>query len=433
MGKIPDFITTQKIKGDQMGDIQLHEIIVSKNIVRYRFSVSDNLKKFFTTDEMFVCYNQDVSDLPESILIIPFVGSIIALTWLTDSTLWVKEIDESYYKCLRSLKAAYQELYPHYPLKGQFVSAYLKQNQLKDNLRDSKALLLFSGGIDAHTTYIRNKHLNPILCNIQGWLHEADSESPAQIADFRDVKSFAEARNLSVSLVKSNFAILVDAGYFSKKIGKKLKGSWWHEFQHSMAFISIGIPVAFSQGINVILIASSFYLGSHGKCASYPTTDNEFKYADKGHVIHDGFELNRQDKVSIIVQHQKETSRPYPIRVCSFNDHNCCVCPKCFRSIMGIIAEGGEIEKFGFNIPGNKVTFYKDYIKNHYIEFGINREATYHWPDIKKRIAGNIEKIKEPELVEWFLTTDFVNDRKKAVLKYRITNFPRLLLKKIRE
>ncbi len=97
MGKIPDFITTQKIKGDQMGDIQLHEIIVSKNIVRYRFSVSDNLKKFFTTDEMFVCYNQDVSDLPESILIIPFVGSIIALTWLTDSTLWVKEIDESYY------------------------------------------------------------------------------------------------------------------------------------------------------------------------------------------------------------------------------------------------------------------------------------------------------------------------------------------------
>lgn len=99
---------------------------------------------------------------------------------------------------------------------------------------------------------------------------------------------------------------------------------------------------------------------------------------------------------------------------------------------MGIIAEGGKIEDFGFNIQGNKKEFYKEYIKKHYIEFGIAREAKYHWPDIKKRIAENRNAIKEQELVDWFLTTDFVGDRKKAVLKYRLTNFPRLFLKKIR-
>ncbi len=416
-----------------MGDIQLIDIIVEKNIVRYRFNVSENLKKFFTTNEMFVSYNQDVSDIPESILTIPFVGSIIAMAWLTDSVLWVKEIDESYYRCIKSLKVAYQELYPHYQLKGQFVSAYIKSNKLNNSTLKSKALLLFSGGIDAHTTYIRHKDMNPILCNIQGWLSNPNAVSDAQEADFRDVEKFSELHNNQfVSLIKSNFAILVDANYFSKKIGRKLKGSWWHEFQHSMSFISIGIPVAFSYGIEVILIASSFYLGSHGKCASYPTTDNEFKYADSGRAVHDGFELNRQDKVGIIVHHQKETSRPYLIRVCSFNDHNCCVCPKCFRSIMGIIAEGGDIEDFGFYIPGNKVEFYKNYIKNHYIEFGINREAKYHWPDIRKRISENRDKIKDQELVEWFLKTNFVKDRKKAVLKYRITNFPRLFLSKIK-
>lgn len=416
-----------------MGDIQLIEIIVDKNLVKYRFIVSDDIKKFFTTDEMFVLYNQDVSHIPESVLTIPFVGSIIAITWLTNSILWVKEIDESFYNSIKSLKVAYQELYPHYPFKGQFVSAYIKPNKLKATEGTSNALLLFSGGIDAHTTYIRNKDLNPILCNIQGWLSSPDTTSVAQEADFRDISKFAEVHNNSVLLVKSNFATLINASYFSKKIGKKLRGSWWHEFQHSMAFISIGIPVAYSYGIDVILIASSFYLGSHGKCASYPTTDNEFKYADTGHTVHDGFELNRQDKVGIIVRHQKETNQPYPIRVCSFNDHNCCVCPKCFRSIMGIIAEGGNIEDFGFHIQGNKVNFYKEYIKNHHIEFDINREAKYHWPDIKKRISENKKNIKEPDLVEWFLNTDFVADRKKAVLKYRITNFPHLFLKKIKE
>lgn len=99
---------------------------------------------------------------------------------------------------------------------------------------------------------------------------------------------------------------------------------------------------------------------------------------------------------------------------------------------MGIIAEGGEIEDFGFHIPGDKVDFYKEYVKNHYIEFGIAREAKYHWPDIKKRIAENRDRIKEPELVEWFLNTDFVRDRKRAVLKYRTTNFPRLLYKRLK-
>lgn len=415
-----------------MGDIQLHKIIVDKNLVRYQFSVSDNLKKFFTTNEMFVCYNQDVSGIPESILAIPFVGSVIAMAWLTDSVLWVKEIDESYYNCIKSLKVAYQELYPHYPLKGQLVSAYVVSNKLEDKHCQSQALLLFSGGIDAHTTYIRHRDMNPILCNIQGWLPNPEADSAAQKADFMDIAKFGELNNHSVSLIKSNFATIVDADYFGKKIGKKLKGSWWHEFQHSMSFISIGIPVAYSYSIDTILIASSFYLGSHGKCASYPTTDNEFKFADKGHVVHDGFELTRQDKVGVIVRHQKQTNSSYPIRVCSFNDHNCCVCPKCFRSIMGIIAEGGEIEDFGFHIPGDKVDFYKEYVKNHYIEFGIAREAKYHWPDIKKRIAENRDRIKEPELVEWFLNTDFVRDRKRAVLKYRTTNFPRLLYKRLK-
>ena len=414
-----------------MGDILLKKIIVKGNIVRYRFTVSNNLKKFFTTDEMFVSYNQDVSQIPESILAIPFVGSVIAMAWLTDSTLWVKEIDQAYYDCIKSLKVAYQELYPHYPLKGQFVSAYIKTNKLENSTSDSKALLLFSGGIDAHTTYVRHRDKNPILCNIQGWLRSPDDESAAQKADFRDVADFAERNNNAVSLIKSNFATLIDADYFRKKIGRELKGSWWHEFQHSMSFISIGIPVAYSYGIDLILIASSFYLGSHGKCASYPSTDNEFRYADKGHIVHDGFELNRQDKVSIIVRHQEESGQSYPIRVCSFNDHNCCVCPKCFRSIMGIIAEGGAIEDFGFYITGEKVNFYKEYIKNHYIEFGIAREAKYHWPDIKKRIAENRDRIKEPELVNWFLKTDFVRDRKRAVLKYRIKNLVPLIIKKL--
>ncbi len=409
----------------------LQDIILDRNTVRYKFSVSAGLRPYFTTDEMYVRYDRDVSHLPESILVIPFVGSIIALTWLTDSILWVKEIDDTFYHSIKELKRAYQELYPHYPLGGRFVAAYRKPNVV-ENEEYSQSLLLFSGGIDAHTSYIRNINKHLLLCNVQGWLHTPDAESEAQKADFRDIKYFAEIHSNECSLIKSNFALIVDARYFAKHISSRLHDSWWHGFQHSMAFISIAIPIAYIHGICELLIASSHSIGAKGICASYPTTDTEFRFARNGYVTHDGFELTRQDKVRLLVKHQQATGKPYPIRVCSFNDHNCCVCSKCFRSIMGIIAEVGEIEKFGFDIPGNKKAFFENYIKHHYIEFGIDREAALFWPEIRRRIRQNYELIADKELVDWFCSTDFVKQRKKAVLKYRITNFFPLLIKKLK-
>lgn len=412
-------------------NIILQDIIIDRETVRYKFSVSAGLRPYFTTDEMYVRYDRDVSCVPPSIMAIPFVSSVIALTWLTDSILWVNEIDETFYNSIKELKRAYQELYSYYPLGGRFVAAYRRSNAVEDSA-SSQALLLFSGGIDAHTSYIRNINKQLLLCNIQGWLHTPDADSEAQKADFRDVEHFAEMHSNECSLIKSNFALLVDARYFAKHITPRLHDSWWHGFQHSMAFIAIAIPIAYIKGICEILIASSHSIGGKGVCASYPTTDTEFRFAKNGYTTHDGFELTRQDKVRLLVEHQKKTGKAYPIRVCSFNDHNCCVCPKCFRSIMGIIAEGGEIEKFGFNIDGNKKSFFENYIRHHYIEFGIDREAALFWPEIRQRMRQNYEQITEKELVDWFCSTDFVKQRKEAVLKYRITNFFPLLIKKFK-
>ncbi|WP_225369758.1 hypothetical protein [Methanobrevibacter arboriphilus] len=36
-------------------------------------------------------------------------------------------------------------------------------------------------------------------------------------------------------------------------------------------------------------------------CASCPSTDNEFKFAKKGNVYHEGIENSRQDKIRTII------------------------------------------------------------------------------------------------------------------------------------
>ena len=315
--------------------IILTNIVVQENEVKYLFTVTSGLQAYFTTNEMFVSYDRNVSDIPKSILAIPFVGSVIALTWLTDSILWVNEIDDTFYKSLRNLKISYQELYPYYQFGGRFVAAYRINNEIKETQSSqNKAILLFSGGIDAHTSYIRNKSKRPLLCNIQGWLESTSATSKAQIQDFNDIENFCKEENLVPLLIKSNFAKLIDVGYFDKHLRKQLHDSWWHGFQHSMSFISIAIPIAYLCDIKEIIIASSHSIGSKGICASYPTTDTEFRFAQTGYTTHDAFELTRQEKVKVIVEYQKTLNRAYPIRVCSFNDHNCGVCPKCFRTIL---------------------------------------------------------------------------------------------------
>lgn len=413
--------------------IKLENIVISENNTLYfHFSMSDGLRRYFSKDTMFIQYpkNIDLHQIPESILTVPFVASFIPLMWLTDSIMWVKQIDKSFYHALARIKSSYQEIYDYYPLKGSLIPAMIIENEL---CQKKDSLILFSGGLDAHTTYLQHKALDPSLMNIQGWYQlDPDEINQVAISEFNELKKFAKIEKKDYLCVKSNFATVVNNQYFHKKIEKKLKESWWHGFQHSMSFISIAIPACYYLGIKTIYIASSFTIGDYGRCASYPTTDSEFSYANCGTVIHDGFELSRQDKIKIIVDYQRTIGRPYPLKVCSFKEKNCLYCEKCVRTMLGIIAENGNIRNFGFDVDGDLyqhflLVFYSDNI----VFFDVEGESIKHWPYIKERMKQNYENIDEKKVVDWFLNENLIRLRKRRIIQRRIFKFPSLIGKKI--
>lgn len=417
--------------GEKMDDILLNSTDVIGKRVEFNFEVRGNLKKYFNTNKLYVEYDETIEKVPRSILNIIFVSSILPLMWLTDTTMWVDEIDRTFYDSLFRIKNAYQDLYLHYPLKGLFVAARPQLNSYEEK---RESLLLFSGGIDAHVSYLRNKDKNPILCNIQGWYEDSDkSKLDAAIADYKDIYEFSKREGLDFKFVKSNFATVVNKNEFQKTIAKKLGDEWWHGFQHSMSFISIAMPLAYLYGVKNIYIASSFALGRPGKCASYATIDIEFKFATIGGCVHDAFEMSRQDKVHYLVNYQKKSGKPYPVRVCSFNDKNCCTCEKCFRTILEIIAENGDIHNFGFNIKGSLKDHWERVFANKLYGFGVEGEMKKHWPDSIKRMKENYDEIKDKEFVDWFLNYDFIGNRKKALRKYYRENFFGILKRKIKE
>ena len=70
-----------------VNNILINNIAVKGNRVECEIKVSKVLERYFNTNSMYIEYDFNIESIPKSILTIPFVGSLIALAWLTDSVL----------------------------------------------------------------------------------------------------------------------------------------------------------------------------------------------------------------------------------------------------------------------------------------------------------------------------------------------------------
>lgn len=410
--------------------IRLLSTEIDKNLVKFNFETSPDISKYFTSKCLWIEYKHDVSDIPLSILNCSFVGVVQGCAWLLGAKIFLYSIDEGFYRCLSRLKEAYLQLYPQSHLFGNVVAGEIIENRLEKNDTNSK-LLLYSGGADCLTTFIRHNDSNLLLFNIYGWKVNPSEKSNVEEADFRDCKSFADRHGKNFYSASSNFAKL-----FTPELDKECKSQtnkgFWFGFLHSMAFISISIPIAYQKAIKNILIASSYHYKTEQVCASHSTTDNEFRYGDTGKVVYDGATLTRQDKIRVISEYQKSINKPVFLRVCSFNDHNCLTCEKCFRTIAGIIAENNDPRNFGFHFTEPILDFYKKYFSNskNMAYWGVFSES-YHYKFARERMRENYDKIENKDFVDWFLNFDFVKEKKTAMRKYYRQNFFSILKRKL--
>ena len=411
-----------------MNRISLQRILVDNNTVKYKYSVNDHLKKYFFTDMMFLHYDQDITNVPLSILTIPFVNIMAGLSWLTDAMIFVDEIDESFYNAYKQIKNAYSELHNKLFFGGILVPSVIKKNRIEEN---NKCLLLFGGGVDCHTSYLRNKSCIPAVVNIYGWKESELGESNIDNSDKRMTECFAHQFGIDSYHVSSNFASQFNLDRIDKELCRKLQTTYWYGFLHSMAFLSISVPIMWQQGWSNLMIAASFTKNrTDVHCGSFITTDTEFKFATCGRTIHDGFELSRQQKVLYLVDFQKTINKPYMIQACSFNDHNCCICEKCFRTIVELIAEGANPRDFGFMIDGSVTEHWKSILYRNIGLWDIKKESHYY-ELARERMKDNYSNIDDKEFVDWFLSFDFNKAKREGLMRYYTENFFSILKRKL--
>jgi hypothetical protein len=311
--------------------------------INYDYVVDKKYKKYFSNSNAFYAeYDVDVSSVPYSIAVIPFLSSVMPIAWFLGFDVQVGDVDKSFFDSLNEIKSELSKDWRNKHLHGELKA----KNIVNNTISGSRYLMLYSGGVDAFTTYLRHREQNPDLVTILG------ADIPIDDIDqWEDLLRFINAEKLLVQNnkyhVKCNFR-----DFYTYKVDLLVDVGWWGKVQHGLALLGVHAPLSFVNGYKGIYIASSQVDGF--AWGSQPKTDNKVRWADL-FCKNDGSELNRQKKVDLIVDFKQRTKSPVKVRVCysELNEGlNCSRCEKCYRTILAIIFAGDDPNKYGFSVNG---------------------------------------------------------------------------------
>lgn len=392
-----------------------------RNRIEFDCDISGDWDKYFTQNKFWVEYEEDITSVPESILIIPIFGTILPLSWVFDAEVCCKEIDEDFYNAIHAFKKGYADMYPEIELKGDVKIENIVKNSI---LSEGKTAAMFSGGADAFCTLISHIDENPLLMTVWGADVGVDNEKAWNVVN-KHRQSVLEEWKLDGTAVKSSLRNFINESEINRNIIPKAGDNWWHGFHHSIGMFCLMAPICYLLRIKKIYVASSFTEKDKGrvKCASDPTIDNHVEFCGCK-VFHDGYEMDRPQKIARICNYAEKTQRVIPLRVCweSKDGSNCCNCEKCFRTILGIYSENKNPHDFGFEYDSKMLKKMSDDAKKGDQHFFGRRKELYL--KMASNLRENCSKKSIPKELMWI----YRNQIFLFEWRYKI----RLLLRKIK-
>lgn len=380
--------------------LKITDVVIEEKRIEVSYEAFGEWIRIFNQEEKFyVEYISNISKTPKSIAVIPILGTFLTLTWLFDAKLVVPELDEDFYNAIPEIKKGYQTMYPHLELKGTVEVEKIVKNEGKAK----GSAQLFSGGADAFCTLFEHIEEKPKLISVWGADIQAKNEEGWEVVR-QHIENTAKKFNLEYELIKSNFREILSSHIHSEESLRKSGDGLWHGFQSGTGMLTLVAPYAFCRKVDKLYIASSFTQEQWGTytCSSDPVIDNEIRFCGC-QVFHDGYELNRQQKIGKICNFARVNDTDIPLRVCweSTGGKNCCRCEKCHRTMIAIYAEREDPSRYGF-CGGEEFREVIQKLKNEKI-----RE--HHLYNAQRKMRINYKKREVIKELRWIYKGKFQN------------------------
>ncbi|MRT93461.1 hypothetical protein [Ancylomarina sp. 16SWW S1-10-2] len=392
--------------------IVIKDISVVENgkTIIYDYSVSTMFSKYFDKkNKFFASYEVDITSVPKSILGIPLLANLLPISWFLDFKIQIEELDSSFVTCVNELKSEFQKMYPNHELKGDLIVNNIITNS---KAKSDKKAMLFSGGVDAISAYIRHCTNDLSLFSIRGADIELDDDERwNDLLDYNNTQKYLSS-NLKYT-ISSNLRT-----FYTYKFENEVNLKWWGQVQHGLALLGVTAPLTHLLKIDSLYIGSTHTKKTQISWGSTPITDELLKWGDVD-ITHECYDLSRQEKIKSILDFSKSTKKSIGLRVCYSERRetlNCSSCEKCLRTIMGIILEGSNPNHFGFIVDASFYSKVDSLLKSKINTLGIYN----HWKILQATAIkqkhffvfddGQVEKlkleafcnfhIKEPELIK---------------------------------
>lgn len=399
--------------------------------IEYSYEISDKLKSYFDLkNNFYVAYDVDISNIPLSIAIIPLLANIMPISWIVGFDVFVDEIDSTFVSSLDILKEQFKAFHPDKEIKGNL---HVKR-KVDNHISGESVAQLFSGGLDSWDTFTRTYDKDPFLISIHG--------ADVPIKDTETWEKFKRF-NAEERIINHDKLFYVEANlhdFYTYKLDLLADLGWWGTVQHGMALLGVLAPLSIKLGFRYLNIAASATPEVEYTWGSSPKIDENMLWANTK-VYHEGFHLDRTQKIENVVNFVDEHKVPLKLRVC-YSDlrdgYNCNVCAKCQRTILSLILLNRDPTNFGFTVPPN---FYKLLFWNFNEETVMTEGIKYQWRRLQL-MAKNADtffvlknKETEEQLIKDFslINLDEVVNKnknkvqKKKVLKFQLRNrFPGL-------
>jgi hypothetical protein len=363
--------------------ISIDELKISNNRIYFPLHISRSLKPYLLNDNCYVQYdiNLDLRQIDNSILYIPVIAAMTPIAWATGADINVPKLDAAYLRALTDVKDVFRDSYSNFSFSGDIYAGEAVTNRYGNK----RVGMLFSGGVDSLTSYLRHRDKTPDLFSIWGVPDIPPFENKFWGRMWTEISEFADRNRLSAFQIKTDLYRNTNRELLRREFGL----SWWGDVTAGLFMLGMCAPLTVTRDIGTVIIASSYTQDFKKGLGFHPSIDNSISWADVT-VRHDGYDLSRQQKLHYLCRNETMHNLSN-LRVCwdSAGRTNCGSCEKCFRTIVGLIVEGADPNNCNFDINTKTLPYIRDcFYKG---KIALSEGAEFMWRDIQKHIPERID------------------------------------------
>lgn len=331
---------------------------------------------------------------------LPLALNAAPLVWSLGLELDFLGADPELIASLDRARAAMSKLWPDFSWPGRVVASSPETGRP----RESRTVLLFSGGLDSTFSAFSMVDERPTLLTVHGGRDLALADAAAWKATAAVAENFASRYGLEHHAVQSNFTSALTAAV--DKRFEKLPVSYWAAIQHGLGLTGVAAPVMAALGADRLVVSATHSTGHTAGWGSHPTLEGQLRWSNAS-VEHFGYDHDRTAKVLGIVSiaREREIELPHLI-VCTRRkrDGNCLSCAKCLRTMGSVLVADVEPREFGFDISARDA---KELLKQA-VPAAIAKSANekYAWGAIS-RAAGSAQADRpKDKFLRWLTALD---------------------------